>query len=217
MYLRSRKEFRKVVFFSVFHRKNFWNFTASEILEGSEIYSTVARKNLKESGKTKVLEIHEYSQKVFVCGRESVLNRFTNLCHPPKSSIRDSGLCQFCWWPYNQILFIFHKKSTFQRFSGETTKAIWKIKISKTLFRKYGLKCRCGGSRPKFLVCPSFFIESLSKKNFRGRGPQKSTILGLFSKIDVRNFCQLGKNVFFEISFFLKNRGNGGVILGGVP
>ena len=37
---------------------------------------------------------------------------------------------------YNQILFIFHKKSTFQRFSGEITKEIWKIKISKTLFRK---------------------------------------------------------------------------------
>ena len=37
---------------------------------------------------------------------------------------------------YNQILFIFHKKSTFQRFSGEITKEILKMKIWKTLFRK---------------------------------------------------------------------------------
>ena len=58
-----------------------------------------------------------------------------------------------------------------------------------------------------------FFYRKFVKQNFRGRGPQKSTILGLFSKIDVRNFCQLGKNVFFETSIFLKNRGNGGVFL----
>ena len=37
---------------------------------------------------------------------------------------------------YNQILFIFHKKSNFQRFSGEITKEIWKMKIWKTFFRK---------------------------------------------------------------------------------
>ena len=63
----------------------------------------------------------------------------------------------------------------------------------------------------------NFFIESLSKKKIRGRGPQKSTISGLFSKIDVRNFCQLGKNVFFELPIFLKNRGNGGLFLGVRP
>ena len=60
---------------------------------------------------------------------------------------------------------------------------------------------------------PEFFYRKFVKKNFRGRGPQKSMILGLFSKIDPRNFCQLGKSVFFETSFFLKNRGNGGLFL----
>ncbi len=62
-----------------------------------------------------------------------------------------------------------------------------------------------------------FFYRKFVKKNFRGRGPQKSTILGLFSKIDVRNFCQLGKNVFFVLPIFLKNRGNGGLFLGVRP
>ena len=62
-----------------------------------------------------------------------------------------------------------------------------------------------------------FFYRNSVKKYFRGRGPQKSTILGLFSKIDPRNFCQVGKKVFFEISFFLKNRGNGGLFLGVRP
>ena len=62
-----------------------------------------------------------------------------------------------------------------------------------------------------------FFYRKFVKKNFRGRGPQKSTFLGLFSKIDVRNFCQRGKNVFFKLPIFLKNRGNGGVFLGVRP
>ena len=62
-----------------------------------------------------------------------------------------------------------------------------------------------------------FFYRNFVEKNFRGRGPQKSTFLGLFSKIDTRNFCQLGKNVFFELPIFLKNRGNGGLFLGVRP
>ena len=51
---------------------------------------------------------------------------------------------------------------------------------------------------PKFYLCGSFFIESLSKK-FSGSGTPK---------IDVRNFCQLEKNVFFEnwdLGFFEKS------------
>ena len=36
-----------------------------EISEGTEIHSRLARKNLKESGKKKVLEIHRYSKKIF--------------------------------------------------------------------------------------------------------------------------------------------------------
>ena len=58
-----------------------------------------------------------------------------------------------------------------------------------------------------------FFYRKFVKKNFRGRGPQKSTILGLFSKIDVRNFCQLGKNVFFELPFFFEKSRKWGLIL----
>ena len=58
-----------------------------------------------------------------------------------------------------------------------------------------------------------FFYRGFVEKKFRVRGPQKSTFLGLFSKINPRNFCQLGKNVFFVLPIFLKNRGNGGLFL----
>ena len=69
----------------------------------------------------------------------------------------------------------------------------------------------------KIFGVSEFFYRNFVEKNFRGRGPQKSTILGLFSKIDVRNFCQLGKNVFFGLPIFLKNRENGGLFLGVRP
>ena len=72
-------------------------------------------------------------------------------------------------------------------------------------------------SPTKIFDKPEFFYRKFVKKHFRGRGPQKSTFLGLFSKMDVRNFCQGGKNVFFETSFFLKSRGNGGLFLGVRP
>ena len=62
-----------------------------------------------------------------------------------------------------------------------------------------------------------FFYRKFVKKNFRGRGPQKSTILGLFSKIDVRNFFQLGKNVFLVLPIISKNRGNGELFWGVRP
>ena len=42
-------------------------------------------------------------------------------------------------------------------------------------------------------------------------------ILGLFSKLNLRNFDQLGRDVFFETTFFSKNRGNGGLFLGMLP
>ena len=109
------------------------------------------------------------------------------------------------------------KNRFFIEFLGKSQPKTVKWKNAKRLFRKKAIICRCGGSRPKCLVCRSFFIESLSKKNFRCGGPQKSTILGLFSKIDVRNFCQLGKNVFFVLPIFSKNRGNGGLFWGVRP
>ena len=87
----------------------------------------------------------------------------------------------------------------------------------KNAFSKIGHKMSMGRVPTKIFGVSEFFYRKFVKNNFRGRGPQKSTILGLFSKIDVENFCQLGKKVVFEISVFLKNRGNGGLFLGVRP
>ena len=87
----------------------------------------------------------------------------------------------------------------------------------KNAFSNIGHKMSMGRVPTKVFGVSKFFYQNFVKKNFRGRGPQKSTILVLFSKIDPRNFCQVGKKVFFEISFFLKNRGNGGLFLGVRP
>ena len=69
----------------------------------------------------------------------------------------------------------------------------------------------------KIFGVSEFFYRNFAKKNFRDRGPQKSTILGLFSKIDVGNFCQLGKNVFFGVADFFEKSRKWGVIFGGAP
>ena len=69
----------------------------------------------------------------------------------------------------------------------------------------------------KIFRVPGIFYPKFVKNYFQGRGPQKSTILGLISKINVRNFCQRGKNVFFVLPIFSKNRGNGGLFLGVHP
>ena len=84
----------------------------------------------------------------------------------------------------------------------------------KNAFSKIGPKMSMRRVPTKIFGVSEFFYRKFVKKNFRGRGPQKSTILGLFSKIDVRNFCQLGKNVFFVLPIFSKNRGNGGLFWG---
>ena len=84
-------------------------------------------------------------------------------------------------------------------------------------FSKIGPKMSMRRVPTKIFGVSGFFYRKFVKKNFRGRGPQKSTILGLFSKIDVRNFCQLGKNVFFVLPIFSKNRGNGGLFWGVRP
>ena len=87
----------------------------------------------------------------------------------------------------------------------------------KNAFSKIGHKMSMGRVPTKIFGVSEFFYRKFVKKNFRGRGPQKSTILGLFSKIDVRNFCQLGKNVFFVLPIFSKSRGNGGLFWGVRP
>ena len=84
-------------------------------------------------------------------------------------------------------------------------------------FSKIGPKISMRRPPTKIFGESDFFYRKFVIKNFRGRGAKKSTIWGLFSKIDPRNFCQLGKNVFFETSFFSKNRGNGGLFLGVRP
>ena len=84
-------------------------------------------------------------------------------------------------------------------------------------FSKIGSKVSIWGPLTEISGKSTFFYRNFVKKNFRGRGTPKSTIFGLFSKIDARNFCQVGKNVFFEISIFLKNRENGGLFLGVRP
>ena len=87
----------------------------------------------------------------------------------------------------------------------------------KNSFSKIGHKMSMGRVPTKIFGVSEFFYRKFVKKNFRGRGAQKSTFLGLFSKIDLRNFDQLGKSVFFVLPIFLKNRGNGGLFLGVRP
>ena len=62
-----------------------------------------------------------------------------------------------------------------------------------------------------------FFYQKDVKKFFRGRGPQKSTILGLFSKIDVRNFCQqiYSEKKCFSCCRFFRKIEEMGVYFGG--
>ena len=78
-------------------------------------------------------------------------------------------------------------------------------------FSRIGPKMSMERVQTKIFGESEFFYRKFVKKNLRGRGRQKSTISGLFSKINVRNFCQLGKNVIFELPIFLKNRANGGL------
>ena len=72
-----------------------------------------------------------------------------------------------------------------------------KYVFHKTVFRKNGLKSWSGGPDRNFW---QFF------QNDFGVGGPRSVIFGFFfSIVDPLNFCQLGKNVFFEKSIFRKN------------
>ena len=111
------------------------------------------------------------------------------------------------------VVFI-SKIRLFKYISGQITAEICKNKNLKNAFSKIRHKMSMGRSPTKIFSVSKFFYRNFVEKNFRGRGPQKSTFFGLFSKIDTRNFCQFGKNVFFVLPIFLKNRGNGGLFLG---
>ena len=92
-----------------------------------------------------------------------------------------------------------------------------KNKNLQNAFSNKGHKSSMGRVPTKIFGVSEFFYRKFVKKYFRGRGPQKSTILGLFSKIDLRNFDQFGKSVFFVLPIFLKNRGNGRLFQGVRP
>ena len=86
-----------------------------------------------------------------------------------------------------------------------------------SVFSKIGPKMSMGRVPTNILGVSEFFYRKFVKKKFRGRGHQKSTFLGLFSKIDPRNFCQLGKNVIFELPIFFEKSSKWGVIFEGAP
>ena len=115
------------------------------------------------------------------------------------------------------------KKTCFSGSKSDFPRSFWanycrnlKNKNLQNAFSNKGYKLSMGRVPTKIFGVSEFFYRNFAKKNFRDRGPKKSTIFSLFSKIDVRNFCHLGKNVFFEASFFLKSRGNGGGLFLGV-
>ena len=59
-------------------------------------------------------------------------------------------------------------------------------------------------------VAPTEKVDE--KQNSRSAAPYRR--FGAFiSKVETRNFCQLGKNVFFVLPIFSKNRGNRGLFL----
>ena len=88
---------------------------------------------------------------------------------------------------------------------------------SQTPFLENGLKMSTRRPPTEIFGESQLFYRKFVRKNFRGRGPKKSTILALFSKMNVRNFDQFGKNVFFVLPIFSKNRGNGRILLGVRP
>ena len=72
------------------------------------------------------------------------------------------------------------------------------------VFRKLALKCRCGGSRPQFLVCPSFFIESLSRKIFEVGDPKNRRFWAFFQKSMSEISANWEKTCFLCCRFFRK-------------
>ena len=103
-------------------------------------------------------------------------------------------------------------------FLGNLPQKSEKNKISKTLFRKWALKCRWGGSRSKFFVCRGFFIETLSKKFFEVGDPKNRRFWAFFQKSMSEISANSGKEktCFSRPRFFWKVE-EMRVILGGAP
>ena len=92
----------------------------------------------------------------------------------------------------------------FTVFSANHSKNLEKQKMWKTIFRKKGIKSRCGGPRPKYLPTPSFLIETLWKNNFEVGGPL-STIWGLYFKSRNPKFLSSGKKRVFCVAVFFES------------
>ena len=91
------------------------------------------------------------------------------------------------------------------------------VKIATALFRKKGLKCRGGGSRPNFLVCRSFFIESLSKNIFEVGDPKNRRFWAFFQKSMSEISANWEKTCFLCCRFFRKIEEMGGLFCGCAP
>ena len=117
----------------------------------------------------------------------------------------------------------FFQKIIFQMFFNFYCNLPRKVKLFsfsnrnlQTPFSKRRFKILTGRLRPKCLISRSS-LSKVCQKYFSKSEAKKSAILGLFSNIHLRNFDQFGKNVFFETSFFSKNRENEGLFLRAAP
>ena len=127
------------------------------------------------------------------------------------SLIFEKPFFRFCFLlitDYGQITADFvsfsGKNRFFIEFLGKSQPKTAKKKIAKRLFRNKALICRCGGSRPKCLVCRSFFIESLSKNIFEVGDPKNRRFWAFFQKSMSEISANWEKTCFSCCRFFRK-------------
>jgi len=110
------------------------------------------------------------------------------------------GIRNFMSFFRKNVLKIFSQISTV--LFAETQYSInFQKKIWKPVFRLWAIKYGWEGSRPKFFVCRNLFFRKFVQK-CASQGPQKSTMFGLFSKIDVRNSRNWAKTCFLTFRFY---------------
>ena len=107
-------------------------------------------------------------------------------------------------WKSEKKMLFSYKIRLSRCISGQITVKIWKIKISKMVFRKKGIKSRWGGPRSKFLVSLNFFIEILWKKIFGVGDPKNRRIWGFFQKSMSEISANWEKTCFSCCRFFRK-------------